>query len=54
VADLATSRGSIGRAGASNTSGLAAGGDLPGSPGRSALTEEFTAADFLIKTVTTS
>jgi len=50
-ADLATARWELGGMG-TTSAGLVCGGDTPG--GKSNLTEEFTAADFQIKTVTTS
>ena len=53
VADLATSRNAMGGSG-TVSAGFVAAGSVPGSPGFSQATEEFTAADFLIKTVTTS
>ena len=49
--DLGTGRSQVGNAGATNTSALAFGG---ASPGYTNVAEQFTAADFLIKTVTTS
>ncbi len=52
VADLSSGRGATGAAGTGSTSALAAGGDT--APGRTNATEEFTAADFQIKTVTQS
>ena len=53
VADLALARGYVASAG-SATSALCSGGEAPGSPYYRANTEEWTAADFEIKTVTTS
>jgi len=52
VNDLATARWDLQGAGNSGTNALAAGGDTPG--GKTNVTEEWTAADFQIKTVTTS
>ena len=51
VADLSPSRWDVGGAGDSVTSAIAFGG---GTPTIQTATEEWTAADFLIKTVTTS
>jgi hypothetical protein len=51
VADLSTGRSQIGSSGATNTAALAFGG---ANPGYTNVAEQFTAADFEIKTVTTS
>jgi hypothetical protein len=53
VADLALARGYLASAG-SATSALASGGEAPGSPYYRANTEEWTAAAFEVKTLTTS
>jgi hypothetical protein len=53
VSDLSTGRHSLAGAGAA-TSALAFGGSNPSGPGAQNTTEEWSASDFLIKTVTTS
>ena len=53
VADLATSRNAMGSSG-TVSAGFVAAGSIPGSPGFSQSTEEFTSVEFQIKTVTSS
>ena len=53
VADLSTSRNAMGSSG-TVSAGFVAAGSIPGSPGFSQATEEFTSTEFQIKTVTTS
>ena len=52
INDIATARGAAG-GGGTTTAGIISGGNPPGG-GTTDVTEEFTAADFQIKTVTTS